>query len=185
MSEVVLKEVHDDGVAVLTLNRPERRNALSLGLMRELTAALRTLGADRWVRVVILRSTGPAFSAGVTRLASPSSAASRPSTTRPESSRSSARAGPTRRGRIHEMPCSATSPRRANAVVSFAFSATKRTSHISACTSPMPAHGPLIAAITGLGTLSVNVCGVCSSWAGAAPLPTASCPASPLVAAPF
>ena len=33
----------------------------------------------------------------------------------------------------------------------------------------MPAHGPLIAAIIGLGTLSVNVCGVCSNCSGAAP----------------
>ena len=41
-------------------------------------------------------------------------------------------------------------PRRANAVVNFAPDAAKRMSHIMACTSPMPAHAPLIAAITGL-----------------------------------
>jgi enoyl-CoA hydratase/carnithine racemase len=51
-------------LAVLTLNRPERRNALSLSLMRELTAALRTIGQERRARVVILRAVGPAFSAG-------------------------------------------------------------------------------------------------------------------------
>ena len=49
------------------------------------------------------------------------------------------------------MPCSATSPRRAKAVVSLAPDAAKRMSHISACTRPMPAHGPLIAAMIGLG----------------------------------
>ena len=51
-------------VAVVTLNRPERRNALSLALMRELTACLRALGEGGEVRAVILAGAGPAFSAG-------------------------------------------------------------------------------------------------------------------------
>lgn len=55
--------VHD-GVARLTLARPQKRNALSLAVMRELIAALGAIGADRDVRVVILRGEGPAFSAG-------------------------------------------------------------------------------------------------------------------------
>ncbi len=50
--------------AIITLNRPERRNALSLPLMRELTAALERVGADPSVRAVILRANGPVFSAG-------------------------------------------------------------------------------------------------------------------------
>ena len=50
--------------AVLTLNRPERRNALSLSLMQELTARLREAAADARARVVILRSSGGVFSAG-------------------------------------------------------------------------------------------------------------------------
>jgi enoyl-CoA hydratase/carnithine racemase len=53
-----------DGVATLTLNRPERRNALSLSLMRQLDAALAAIGADAEVRVVILRASGHVFSAG-------------------------------------------------------------------------------------------------------------------------
>ncbi len=53
-----------DGVAVLSMNRPAKRNALSLGLMRELDAALRELGADSSVRAIVLRGEGPAFSAG-------------------------------------------------------------------------------------------------------------------------
>jgi len=53
-----------DAVAVVTLNRAEKRNALSLEAMRELTAALEAVGADRSVKVVILRGLGPAFSAG-------------------------------------------------------------------------------------------------------------------------
>lgn len=57
--------VEDDGaVATVTMNRPERRNALSEAHMRELTAALRDLGARPAVRAVILEGNGPAFSAG-------------------------------------------------------------------------------------------------------------------------
>ncbi len=52
------------GIANLTLNRPEKRNALSLEVMLELIAALDAIGADRSVRVVVLRGVGPAFSAG-------------------------------------------------------------------------------------------------------------------------
>jgi enoyl-CoA hydratase/carnithine racemase len=53
-----------DAVGVVTLNRAEKRNALSLEAMRELTAAFEAIGADRSVKVVILRGLGPAFSAG-------------------------------------------------------------------------------------------------------------------------
>jgi enoyl-CoA hydratase/carnithine racemase len=55
---------HSDGVVALTLDRADKRNALSLGVMRELTAALSEIAADRAVRAVILRGLGPAFSAG-------------------------------------------------------------------------------------------------------------------------
>jgi enoyl-CoA hydratase/carnithine racemase len=50
--------------AVITLNRPERRNALSLEVMRELTGALEQVSQDPSVQVVILRANGPVFSAG-------------------------------------------------------------------------------------------------------------------------
>lgn len=53
-----------DGIATVTLNRPEKRNALSLAVMRELLAVLGGIGEDRSVRAVILRGEGPAFSAG-------------------------------------------------------------------------------------------------------------------------
>jgi enoyl-CoA hydratase/carnithine racemase len=53
--------VEDAGVTTrITLNRPERRNALSLDLMEELTGALRAATG----RVVVLAGAGPAFSAG-------------------------------------------------------------------------------------------------------------------------
>jgi enoyl-CoA hydratase/carnithine racemase len=54
----------EGATAVVTLNRPERRNALSLHMLEELTACFRALGQDAEVRAVILRANGPAFSAG-------------------------------------------------------------------------------------------------------------------------
>jgi enoyl-CoA hydratase/carnithine racemase len=51
-------------VASLTLNRPTKRNALSLELMRELTAALRTLEHADGVRAIVLKAQGSAFSSG-------------------------------------------------------------------------------------------------------------------------
>lgn len=54
----------DGETAIVTMNRPEKRNALSLQTMRELDAALRELGGDLAVRAVILRGEGPAFCAG-------------------------------------------------------------------------------------------------------------------------
>jgi enoyl-CoA hydratase/carnithine racemase len=52
------------GVAVLTLNRPEARNALSVELMTRLHEALAAIGSDAGVRVVIIAAAGPAFCAG-------------------------------------------------------------------------------------------------------------------------
>jgi enoyl-CoA hydratase len=54
-----------DGVAVLTLHRPEVRNAISSGLRRELTENIDRLGADDDVAAIVLTGTDPAFSAGV------------------------------------------------------------------------------------------------------------------------
>lgn len=51
-------------IATVTLNRPEKRNALSLALMTELIGVLREIGGRRDVSVVILAGAGPAFSAG-------------------------------------------------------------------------------------------------------------------------
>ncbi len=54
----------DGPSARLTLNRPERRNALSLALMREVVAALEAAAATPEVRVVVIDGAGPVFSAG-------------------------------------------------------------------------------------------------------------------------
>ena len=51
-------------LAVVTLNRPNRRNALSLGLMRELLDCLGRIGEDRQLRAVILAAAGKVYSSG-------------------------------------------------------------------------------------------------------------------------
>ena len=53
-----------DGVAWLTLNRPQARNALSMGLMTALDEALIAIGQDPTVQVVVIAGNGPAFCAG-------------------------------------------------------------------------------------------------------------------------
>ena len=50
--------------AILTLNRPERRNALSLGLMQDAIACLDEIGRHREVRAVILAAAGKVFCSG-------------------------------------------------------------------------------------------------------------------------
>jgi methylglutaconyl-CoA hydratase len=52
------------GVATLTLDRPEAKNALSAALVTQLTEALATLAADAAVRVVVLTGAGNVFCAG-------------------------------------------------------------------------------------------------------------------------
>lgn len=54
-----------DGIAYLTLNRPEKRNALSPRLIQELTEALRDADADAAVRVVAIRGAGKDFCSGI------------------------------------------------------------------------------------------------------------------------
>jgi len=54
----------DGPAATVTLNRPEKRNALSLELMEELISALEQLGAEPEVRAIVVEGAGPAFSAG-------------------------------------------------------------------------------------------------------------------------
>jgi enoyl-CoA hydratase/carnithine racemase len=54
----------DGEIALLTMNRPEKRNALSLTMMRELDAALAAVAGEPEIRAVILRGEGPAFCAG-------------------------------------------------------------------------------------------------------------------------
>lgn len=48
----------------LILNRPEKRNALSLELMSEMVAKLDSVSQDDSIRVLVIRGNGPIFSAG-------------------------------------------------------------------------------------------------------------------------
>jgi enoyl-CoA hydratase/carnithine racemase len=54
----------DGPVAYVTMNRPKKRNALSLDHMQELISCFGAIGEAREVQVVILRGEGPAFCAG-------------------------------------------------------------------------------------------------------------------------
>ena len=56
--------IADEASARITLNRPDRRNALSLELMNELISALHAASADPAARVIVIEGAGPAFSAG-------------------------------------------------------------------------------------------------------------------------
>ncbi|MCW3474299.1 enoyl-CoA hydratase [Limobrevibacterium gyesilva] len=64
INEPLLLRADRDGVAWLTLNRPQARNALSVGLMAALDDALAALADDPSVRVVVIAGAGPAFCAG-------------------------------------------------------------------------------------------------------------------------
>ena len=63
MTETVLTQIAD-GIATVTLNRPEAMNALSKVLRHRLYEVMTTLDADDAVRVVVLTGSGEAFCAG-------------------------------------------------------------------------------------------------------------------------
>jgi enoyl-CoA hydratase len=54
----------EHGVAIITLNRPDKKNALSIGLRDKVTALLHQLSGDQRVKVVIITGRGGCFSAG-------------------------------------------------------------------------------------------------------------------------
>jgi enoyl-CoA hydratase/carnithine racemase len=53
------------GIVTITLNRPEKRNALNATMIDQLVAAFDAVSADSEVRVVVLRAEGPTFCAGL------------------------------------------------------------------------------------------------------------------------
>ncbi|HRX36822.1 MAG TPA: enoyl-CoA hydratase [Aestuariivirga sp.] len=63
MSDILLSTLQA-GVLHLTLNDPATRNSLSEAMMAALQSALDDVSADRAVRVIVLKATGPAFSSG-------------------------------------------------------------------------------------------------------------------------
>lgn len=60
----MLRVEHHNGVARLTLNRPEKRNALSRALLGRMEEEIHALASDDSARVVVLAASGPVFSAG-------------------------------------------------------------------------------------------------------------------------
>ncbi len=54
----------EGALAYVTMNRPAKRNALSVEHMQELLACFQDIGVDRSISVVVLRGNGPAFCAG-------------------------------------------------------------------------------------------------------------------------
>src|ERR1700745_3213382 len=62
---IVLIEKQTPQITVLTLNRPERRNALTIELLSELNAAIKNASDQPQERVIILRGAGAAFCTGL------------------------------------------------------------------------------------------------------------------------
>lgn len=64
MFSTLIVSVDGEGVATLSLSRPDMRNALNPDMIGELTQALETLSGDSHVRVIVLRGEGAVFCAG-------------------------------------------------------------------------------------------------------------------------
>jgi enoyl-CoA hydratase/carnithine racemase len=62
-SSPLITETHGEAIHLI-LNRPEKRNALSWALLRELDAVLAKIGDDASIRAVVIAARGPAFCAG-------------------------------------------------------------------------------------------------------------------------
>ena len=64
MADEILLSV-DAGIATVTMNRPDQRNAMNTPLLQALRATFDDLDARRDVRVVVIKGAGPAFCAGM------------------------------------------------------------------------------------------------------------------------
>ena len=64
MGEFVNYEVDGDGIAVVTINRPEKRNAMTYAMLGDFIATVRQAGDDDAARVVIVTGSGGSFCAG-------------------------------------------------------------------------------------------------------------------------
>ena len=60
----VLRSAPGDGVVTLTLNRPDKKNALSIAVRDEMSDALDELAGDEAVKTVVITGAGEVFSAG-------------------------------------------------------------------------------------------------------------------------
>jgi len=64
LSNVLIERSHDGALATIRLNRPDKRNALTLGMWRELEQAFTLLEQDAELRCVVMRGAGGNFAAG-------------------------------------------------------------------------------------------------------------------------
>lgn len=64
MFDFITLETDDRGVAYLTLNRPDKHNAMGAQMIAEITAACGEISADPAIRVVVLAANGKSFCAG-------------------------------------------------------------------------------------------------------------------------
>jgi enoyl-CoA hydratase/carnithine racemase len=64
MASAILYEARSDGVCIVTLNRPQRHNALTMDMQGEYFKALQRAEADQNVAVIIVTGSGPAFCVG-------------------------------------------------------------------------------------------------------------------------
>lgn len=65
VSTLIETEIVQPGLAILTLNRPERRNALCIALLEQLCDTVEGMASNHSARVLILRGAGTVFSAGL------------------------------------------------------------------------------------------------------------------------
>src|ERR1035438_5643685 len=61
---VLVSAPDNDGVAVITLNRPEKKNALSIALREEVVALLGRMADDEALKALVITGSGGSFSAG-------------------------------------------------------------------------------------------------------------------------
>jgi len=64
-SSLITTEQRAEGITILTLNRPAKRNALNADLMEACSGAFESLAQDQTQRVIVLRGEGPVFCAGL------------------------------------------------------------------------------------------------------------------------
>src|ERR1044071_8532701 len=64
-TSLITTEQRAEGITILTLNRPAKRNALNADLMEACSQAFESLAQDQTQRVIILRGEGPVFCAGL------------------------------------------------------------------------------------------------------------------------
>jgi len=64
-SDVLLTDHSDPLIAICTLNRPQKRNALNIELIEQLAIAVEAIASDAQKRVLIIRGNGPVFCAGL------------------------------------------------------------------------------------------------------------------------